>query len=126
MEVTQVIVQLLQLNISVIWTSFFYRFRNGSTFEGIAYSYNDKHFGIDWMKKRSLNIKERMLDRRRLSDAWFKWHAYMWNVEMGRALNVPDDLEIELQNMIPLLKQHFTRKWSGSHHFSQHKAPGKQ
>ena len=78
------------------------------------------------MRKRSLNAIQRMLDRRRLSDAWFKWHAYLWHKEMDRVLNVPDDLESELQNMIPLLKKHFTHKWSGDHHFSQHKSPGKK
>lgn len=45
-------------------------YRNGSSFEGKSNAYNDVHFGQDW----SLQSDVRVLDRRRLSEAWFKRH----------------------------------------------------
>ena len=70
------------------------------------------------MSKRLLKTKERMLDRRRLSEAWMRWHAMTWDQEMQRPLTVPENLEEYLVEMLPDLKKHFTSKWSGNHHTS--------
>ena len=67
---------VLYVHIAVLFT---YSFRNGSSFEGIAYAYNDIHFGSKWM----LMEEFRVLDRRRLSEAWFKWHLLQWKIELG-------------------------------------------
>ena len=80
----------------------------------MAYEYNDNIFGINWMAtKRDAG---RVLDRRRLSEAWAKWHYYLWCKEMGLEVIVPKNIDMTLKFFLPHLRAHFTCKWSGNYH----------
>ena len=62
-----------------------------------------------------------MLDRRRLAEAWFKWNLIKWQIELG--INPvteikTDRLDGEIEKLLPSIREHFTRKWSGWSHSS--------
>lgn len=69
----------LNENLIIICRSnFHFRYRNGSSFEGISNAENDVHFGQDWALKSDV----RVLDRRRLSEAWFERHLLEWKIDL--------------------------------------------
>lgn len=106
----------LNENLIIICRSYFhFRYRNGSSFEGISNAYNDVHFGQDW----SLQSDVRVLDRRRLSEAWFKRHLIKWKIELGETEIRPltyAEVDSEIQSYMTKIGEHFSRKWSGNHH----------
>ncbi|XP_062572427.1 uncharacterized protein LOC134234383 [Saccostrea cucullata] len=59
------------------------------------------------------------MDRRRLSEAWFKWHLIEMKIGLGeRNIDtlVCSEVDAEIQRLLPRIHEHFTKKWSGSHH----------
>lgn len=93
------------------------RFRKSASFEGIAYAYNDEHLGIEWMN--SLNNTQ-ILDRRRLSEAWYKKTL----IEMKKNYNLQTEIEYILSDKLEgilecekdVLWEKFSIKWSSSLH----------
>lgn len=115
------------VNFAHLWSYFvnFYisRFRNASSFEGISYAFNDIHFGNAWM----LNSDTRVLDRRRLSEAWFKRHLIKWRIELGETdiqRIVNHETEQEIEKHLPSIKSYFSRKWSSTFHTDACKSEG--
>lgn len=106
----------LKENLIIICRSYFnFRYRNGLSFEGISDAYNDVHFGQDW----SLQSDVRVLDRRRLSEAWFQRHLIKWKIELGETEIRPltcAEVDAEIQSYMTNIGEHFSRKWSGNHH----------
>lgn len=71
------------------------------------------HFGQDWSLKRDV----RVLDRRRLSEAWFKRHLIEWKIELGETEIRPlTEVDAEIQSYMTKIREHLSRKWSGNHH----------
>lgn len=91
-------------------------FRKISSFEAMAYCYNDEVIGASWMVKDFDKNSVKPLDRRVLSEAWSKWHMVIWKEEMGLSRLYPSDHEKDMQTILPLLRKHFTKKWSGPNH----------
>lgn len=69
----------------------------------------------------------RMLDRRRLSDAWMKWHLIEWKQHMGEkeiSIITNSELEYEIEKYLPRMRESFTKKWSSIHHTDNCMAEG--
>ena len=110
-----------------------FRLRNGSSFEGIAYQYNDEHFGFGWDAQISKEAEEseessedgKLLERRRLAEAWLKFHLIMLFQEMKRA-KIPEiptrQLNDVIESNLEEISSYFTRKWSAHDHVH----PGRQ
>lgn len=108
----------LNENLIIICRSnFHFRYRNGSSFEGISNAENDVHFGQDWALKSDV----RVLDRRRLSEAWFERHLLEWKIdlELGETEIRPltcAEVDPESESEMTKKGAHFSRKWPGNHH----------
>ncbi|XP_062599962.1 uncharacterized protein LOC134261552, partial [Saccostrea cucullata] len=92
-------------------------YRKSASFEGIAYAYNDEHLGSEWM---NLDKNTEVMDRRRLSEAWYKKTFLEIKGNYGMQQNIEyissDKLEDVLESEMNGLWRTFSVKWSSSFH----------
>lgn len=65
----------------------------------------------------------RLLDRRRLAEAWYKWSVWRWRQQIsGTALTIVEmdltsqNLDMTIEKTLPDIRLWFTQKWSGPYH----------
>ena len=74
-----------------------------------------------------LKSESRVLDRRRLSEAWLKWHLIEWKRDLGEdkiSALINNEVEADIELYLPKIRERFSKKWSGLHHTDSCNAKG--